>query len=114
MKTRSANAVINDLAATQHGVVTRAQLLAAGASVAQIHRRVVGHEVDFYWRAERLIVEIDGYAFHGSRVRFESDRRRDAALLAAGLRVMRVTWQQIEREPEALLVRMAQALAPRV
>jgi hypothetical protein len=31
-------------------------------------------------------------------------------LAAAGLRVMRVTWRQLENEPEALLVRLAQAL----
>jgi hypothetical protein len=31
-------------------------------------------------------------------------------LLAAGLRVMRVTWRQIVREPEALLVRLVRAL----
>ncbi|MGH7502078.1 MAG: endonuclease domain-containing protein [Longimicrobiales bacterium] len=72
---------------------------------------VAGHEVDFLWRAERLVVEVDGRAFHASYRRFESDRRRDAVLVAAGLRVIRVTWHQIVDEPEALLVRLAQALA---
>jgi very-short-patch-repair endonuclease len=43
--------------------------------------------------------------------RFESDRRRDATLLAAGLRVMRVTWQQIVNDPEIMMVCVAQALA---
>jgi hypothetical protein len=33
--------------------------------------RVVGHEVDLLWRAERLVVEVDGYAFHSSRGAFE-------------------------------------------
>ncbi len=77
---------------------------------------VAGHEVDFLWRAERLVVEVDGRRYHASSRRFESDRRRDADLLAAGVRVMRVTWHQILNEPEALLVRLAQALAtpPRV
>lgn len=73
--------------------------------------RVEGHEVDFYWRTERLVVEMDGFAYHGSRRSFERDRRRDAVLAAAGLRVMRVTWRQLEDEREALLVRLAQALA---
>jgi len=68
-------------------------------------------EVDFLWRRARLVVEVDGFAFHGSRVRFERDRQRDAALAAAGFRVMRVTWRQLASEPEALLVRLAQALA---
>jgi very-short-patch-repair endonuclease len=73
-----------------------------------IHLR--GHEVDFVWRSERLIVEVDGFAFHSSRTAFEADRRRDAALAAAGFRVIRVTWTQITKEPAALLVRVAQAL----
>jgi len=72
---------------------------------------VVGLEVDFIWRAERLVVEVDGRSFHAADWRFENDRRRGAILVAAGYRVMRVTWLQIMREPEALLVRLAGALA---
>jgi very-short-patch-repair endonuclease len=56
-------------------------------------------------------VEVDGRAFHSTQATFESDRRRDADLLAAGVRVMRLTWRQIVEEPEALLVRLGQALA---
>jgi len=72
---------------------------------------VRGHEVDFLWRAERLVVEVDGFAFHASRRSFESDRRRDAELAAAGWRVVRVTWRQVVDEPHATLVCVAQALA---
>lgn len=71
---------------------------------------VAGHEVDFLWRAERLIVEVDGFEFHASRASFESDRKKDAHLSARGFQVIRVTWRQLTREPEALLVRLAQAL----
>jgi len=76
--------------------------------------RVRGHEVDFYWRSERLVVEVDGYAYHRSRAAFERDRLRDAELGAAGLRVLRVTWNHIIEEPEALVARLAQALTYRV
>jgi very-short-patch-repair endonuclease/predicted transcriptional regulator of viral defense system len=68
------------------------------------------YEVDFLWRAERLVVEVDGFAFHASRGQFENDRRRDAALTACGFRVMRFTWAQLSGEPEVTLVRLAQAL----
>jgi very-short-patch-repair endonuclease len=71
---------------------------------------IAGHRVDFFWRVERFVVEIDGYAFHSSPYAFEADRRRDAELAAAGVRVMRVTWRQLVHEPEAVLVRLAQAL----
>ncbi|MGH7575849.1 MAG: DUF559 domain-containing protein [Longimicrobiales bacterium] len=70
-----------------------------------------GNNVDFYWRVDRLVVEIDGRAYHSSPQAFERDHQRDATLVAAGLRVMRVTWRQIVDEPEAVLVRLAQALA---
>jgi very-short-patch-repair endonuclease len=76
----------------------------------EVNVRLEGYEVDFFWRAERLVVEIDGHAFHSSARAFEIDRRRDAVLLGAGLRVMRATWHQIEREPQALLVRLTRAL----
>jgi very-short-patch-repair endonuclease len=69
------------------------------------------HEIDLLWRAQRLAVEVDGFAFHAARRAFEDDRRRDGDLAARGYRVVRVTWRQIVDEPEALLVRLAQTLA---
>jgi predicted transcriptional regulator of viral defense system len=86
-------------------LVRKAQLTKPATNV-----DVAGHEVDFFWREERFIVEVDGFAFHSSAGKFERDRRRDAALAAAGMRVTRVTWRQLTSEPEALLVRLAQAL----
>jgi very-short-patch-repair endonuclease len=75
--------------------------------------RVCGYEVDFFWRRERLVIEVDGFAFHSSARTFESDRRRDSSLAASGIGVVRVTWKQVVNEPEALLVRLAQTLASR-
>jgi very-short-patch-repair endonuclease len=59
-------------------------------------------EVDFMWREQRLIVELDGNATHATRSAFESDRARDRALIAAGWRVIRITWRQLCDEPDAL------------
>lgn len=73
--------------------------------------RIAGYEVDFLWRRERLVLEADGRATHAIARGFARDRSRDRDLVAAGLRVMRVTWHQIVNEPEVLLVRLAQALA---
>jgi very-short-patch-repair endonuclease len=71
--------------------------------------KVTRYEVDFLWPGERLIVEVDGFAFHSSRAAFERDRTRDADLQAAGYRVTRVTWRQLIREPEAVVARVAGA-----
>jgi hypothetical protein len=59
-------------------------------------------EVDCLWRSARLIVELDGHAYHADRVAFERDRARDRELAAAGWRVIRVTWRQVVHEPQAL------------
>jgi very-short-patch-repair endonuclease len=70
-----------------------------------------GHRVDFLWRDARLILEVDGHRFHGHRAAFERDRKRDQRHAAAGYRVIRVTWRQLEKEPLAVIARIAQALA---
>jgi very-short-patch-repair endonuclease len=73
--------------------------------------RVRSHEVDFLWSDQRLIVEVDGFAFHSTRAAFERDRIRDADLIAAGYRVIRVTWRQLTDAPAAVVASLAAALA---
>jgi very-short-patch-repair endonuclease len=73
--------------------------------------RVSGHVVDFLWRAERLIVEVDGYQFHGHRAAFERDRRRDQELRAAGYSVIRITWRALQEEPFGVVADLTRALA---
>ncbi len=74
--------------------------------------RVEGYEADAVWRAQRLIVELDGSAVHGTRRAFEADRARDCALTIAGWRVIRITWRQLHRDRAALagdLLRLVRA-----
>jgi hypothetical protein len=59
-------------------------------------------ECDCVWRAQRLVVELDGRAVHDTTAAFERDRARDRRLHAAGWRVVRVTWRQLRDEPEVL------------
>jgi very-short-patch-repair endonuclease len=63
-------------------------------------------EPDFMWRSVLLIVELDGYETHGTRAAFESDRARDRALQAAGWRVVRVTWRQLQERPAAVVAEL--------
>jgi very-short-patch-repair endonuclease len=90
-----------------------ALIRAADLPAPQTNVRVHGHEVDFYWPEHRLVVEVDGYAFHGTRQAFERDRLRDGHLQARGIQVSRITWRQIAYTPEALLVRLAATMATR-
>jgi very-short-patch-repair endonuclease len=82
-----------------------------GLPTPRVNAKTAGHEVDFLWPDHGLVLEVDGYAFHSGRAAFERDRLRDADLAAIGLRVVRTSWRQLTREPEAVLVRVAQALA---
>jgi hypothetical protein len=66
----------------------------------EVNQRVAGYEVDMLWRRQRLIAELDGRRFHEHSRAFEHDRDKDATLLAAGYRVIRVTWQRLARQPE--------------
>jgi hypothetical protein len=61
----------------------------------EVNVHVEGFVVDFLWRAERLIVEVDGYAFHSSRRAFRDDRSRDRRLQRAGYVVVRFTYADI-------------------
>lgn len=84
----------------------------AGLPTPQQQVPVLDFVLDFYWPAYRLAVEVDTYATHGSPIRFASDRRRDARLLAEkGIRVIRFTDVQIERCPEEVIALLASALA---
>jgi very-short-patch-repair endonuclease len=72
--------------------------------------RVAGYEVDFYWRVAGVVVEVDGYEFHRSRRAFLRDRQRDSALAAAGIMVIRLSWQQLTTARDRTLVELALAL----
>ena len=77
----------------------------------RINVRVGRFERDFVWARLRVVVEVDGWAAHGHRAAFESDRSRDAELVALGYVVMRFTWRQVTAEPVLVAARLAQVLA---
>lgn len=71
---------------------------------------VLDFVVDALWPQCRLIVELDGFAFHRHRAAFERDRARDATLLAAGYRVMRLTHRRLVAEPKAVVAELRRLL----
>jgi hypothetical protein len=68
-------------------------------------------EPDCLWEAQRLMVELDSRAVHGTDRAFESDRQRDRILLAEGWRSSRITWRQLRDEPDAIAADLRLALA---
>lgn len=83
----------------------------AGLPVPLTNRQLLGFQVDALWPEHRLVVEVDGERFHGGRRAFDNDRARDAALVAAGYRVIRFTARQLEECPLVVLTQLAAALA---
>jgi very-short-patch-repair endonuclease len=68
---------------------------------------IEGYECDAVWRQARLIVELDGYATHGTRRAFERDRARDRRLQARGWR----TTRQLSSEPADLAAELLSSLS---
>lgn len=68
-------------------------------------------QVDFMWRAQRLIVETDGGQYHRTHQAFERDRRRDQRLMMAGWRPIRTTWRQVKWRPQELQATILALLA---
>jgi predicted transcriptional regulator of viral defense system len=76
----------------------------------EVNTLVEGLEVDFLWRAQGLVVEVDGRETHGTRAAFERDRERDRILQAHGWRVVRITWRQLHEAPDAVAADLARLL----
>jgi predicted transcriptional regulator of viral defense system len=59
-------------------------------------------QVDCHWPGTGQVVELDGWAAHGTRSAFRSDRTRDRVLRVAGYEVTRIAGAQLDDEPEAV------------
>jgi len=91
----------------------RALCRSAALPLPRMNVQRAGWEVDAVWDDRRLVVEVDGHRFHSTKARFERDRRKDAELMLAGYRVLRLTWHRLTREPEQVIALLAAALAVR-
>jgi very-short-patch-repair endonuclease len=67
-------------------------------------------EIDVLWEEQRVALELDGRGVHGTKKHFESDRQRDRILVAEGWKTMRVTWRQLQEEPDAIAADLELAL----
>jgi very-short-patch-repair endonuclease len=102
----------NDSGYTRSRAEQRMRRLSRDAGFPQplCNRWIHGCRVDFVWPEHRLVVEVDGYQFHGHRSAFERDRKKDQILIAAGYTVIRITWLQLIHEPLRVAAVIAAAL----
>ncbi len=76
-----------------------------------VNTRLGGFEVDFRYDAARLVVEVDGRAYHQRRDQMRTDRGRDGDLLLAGWTPLRLVWEDLGPFETEALDRLARMLA---
>ena len=92
---------------TMHRLITRHRLPSV-----EFHPMICGYEVDFRVIGTPVILECDGWAYHGlQRSNFERDRQRDAELVAAGWIVVRFTYRAITTRPKQTADRIIETIA---
>ena len=69
-----------------------------------------GREVDIAFPAQRVAIELDGWAWHVDPARFAADRAKGNDLVAAGWTLLRFTWQDVTRRPGRTIARIRHAL----
>ena len=77
----------------------------------EVNARLHGYEVDFLWRARRLVVEVDSGRWHGHAAALERDHRKNAHLRSRGHEVLRYTYTQIRDDRDAVVAELARATA---
>jgi very-short-patch-repair endonuclease len=90
-----------------------AAVLRAGLPRPATNSAAAGYELDVYWPEHRFAIELDVYATHGGHGAFEGDRIRQEDLKLAGIELTRVTDVRFDREPDAVLARVATLLKRR-
>ena len=61
------------------------------------------YTVDFLWRRQRLVVELDGYRAHSGWQAFQNDHVRDTRLAERRYYAQRFSDWQIDSEPDAVI-----------
>lgn len=67
--------------------------------------------LDIPFRELKVLIEVDGWEYHGSRTAFENDRARNNALVADGWRVLHLTWRMLSDNPQEFIEQVRRVLA---
>ena len=71
-------------------------------------RRLVA---DVVFTRQRLVIEVDGWAWHQDVERFRADRERQNLLVSDGWTVLRFTWHDLTQRPGEVIRQIEHALA---
>lgn len=81
-----------------------------GLPLPELNVRLGRMTVDAMFRANRVVVELDGYRAHHSPAQLARDRRRELQCRRLGFAVLRYTEDQIDNEPELVAADVARGL----
>jgi very-short-patch-repair endonuclease len=70
-------------------------------------------QVDCHWSGTGQVVELDSWEAHGTRSAFREDRARDRILRTVGYEVTRISWAQLDDEPDAVAMDLRTLLGHR-
>jgi hypothetical protein len=82
----------------------------AGLPLPAVNATVGRMRVDALWREQGLAVELDGGAAHSGLAAMKRDREQ-MALRSMGFRVVRYSWDQIVKRPDAVIADLRRLLA---
>jgi very-short-patch-repair endonuclease len=68
-------------------------------------------ELDAWWPAARVAVEVDGWQSHGTRKAFQRDREKGNHLALHGILLLRFTHRDVTQRPERVAREVVAALA---
>lgn len=74
---------------------------------------VGGYVVDVAFPGPKVVVEIDGWAFHIDPDKFENDRKRQNKLILLGWQVLRFTWRDLTERPDRVIAELNAAISAR-
>jgi very-short-patch-repair endonuclease len=90
-------------------VLARA-LRAAGLTGFRVNQPIRGYVADLLDAKRRLIIEVDGWATHRTRIAFQHDRTRQNVLVATGYTVLRYTASDIEHRLDAVIAQIQRVI----
>ncbi|MDQ2837247.1 MAG: DUF559 domain-containing protein [Actinomycetota bacterium] len=71
---------------------------------------VLRARIDVALIEQRIAIEVDGFAYHSARGRYQQDRTRQNLLMMLGWTVLRFTWEDLTIRPDYVLATVRQAL----
>lgn len=85
----------------------------AGITGWKANQKVLGWEVDFLFRDAKVVVEIDGFAYHTDPEAFRRDRIKQNTLVRGGYQVLRYTWIDLNESADRVLAEVDHAIRAR-